>query len=458
MKKAIVTVLAILLLLAGFNASLAATVDRGTKDESELLQDEEQLEKQIDGIYEKILDKQNELRRLVWRMDEIQYQLYQLTGKKLDEAKREIEVLKQTASRLEMEIAEWKERVDELELRLSPNPSGQFANTDELNWDYPAEGKMQAYRYNAPIPYLSTVTQVRWTREQIGHMKGDTILNQYFPVMQLTADRLDRLRPKFIITDLPGAKVARIGKEERAGEAIKLSVLRASDLRGDRTYSWYSVWQHFDEEPAIWTLESKQGYAQPYGKLVDLTDKEDTLMKLSTRTAELVEKHFRWFGQNEDMQIHAGEDPLPYRSYAAINSLRDLERYRKESEERVKTATAWPRFAMTFNTSSYHRAKVKEFIDKYNLRISQIYATVVTDKDERYTAVWFDPRLEVPLFLAMTVDTRIKDLYITELEGTADIETLRELLEHPDIAIIDVADEDIMPTGVYDLMRKLQTE
>lgn len=334
-------------------------------------------------------------------------------------------------------------------------PSISVDNNEESNWNVPIAAETAIFA--AENKYVIIDLEVAWSKNQIAHMQGDEPHTVFFPSLQLASDQ-GHLRPVFMITDLPGAKFFKITSGEDSdgvqGEGIKVSVLEASSLIPDRSYHLHLVWSRSEDTHSNMTLQSMRGYAQPNGALYDLDGTGDVIAKLSTEDALLLQPNLRRLPEIDDKRFNPESETLKYKSYATIRSRETLDHYREQTKERMDSLYGEPRFAVTFN-DSFWIFGLNDLINEYNLRVSQIYAEGVTSSNQRYTVSWFDPRLNVPSFIRLSGHAGFTQFFVTELEGTAFSSDLAKLNDHPEIAILDVSNDDEAPTGVYDLIRKL---
>lgn len=332
------------------------------------------------------------------------------------------------------------------------SPSSQTEKT--VNWDLPEESKLTAYRSDEA--YLSTEATFRWSKDQIRAFASNEVIKQFYPSFTYTADATDRLIPKMLVTNLPGAKFTRMPADMEQGESIRLSALDINAIRSEKNYIFMTRWISTGDEDTAVSLRSAAGYAQPNGSLYELTDTRDDIATADMDLAPVKERRYpSRLPLLTDRAFPALEfDRTTWKvmSHATIDSKEALDQYKADATKRVKMANDYRiYFAITFNKPIYYN--FKDMVKSHDLTLTQIYANGVKEDGSIYTVSWFDSNHQITDLL---FDTKFKDFYITEVEGFAHSSDLQKLLDQPGIDTIDIEDGNGMPTGVHWLNQKFK--
>lgn len=122
---------------------------------------------------------------------------------------------------------------------------------------------------------MTTKVRAEWTKEQLQAFQRQGILRN-IPALTFQTDASDALKPKVIMTNLPGVKVDLNTGGEDAGDEVIVSILGGDQLNPDKSYTLYTGWSSREgsDKPSL-TLHSLQSLSlSPSVSLVDVEDKE----------------------------------------------------------------------------------------------------------------------------------------------------------------------------------------
>ncbi|GLI07540.1 hypothetical protein YDYSG_35700 [Paenibacillus tyrfis] len=325
----------------------------------------------------------------------------------------------------------------------------EFTNSKAANADLPAKAKLEAYKVGKD--FMTTKVRAEWTKEQIQAFQRQGILRN-IPALAFQTDASDALKPKVIMTNLPGVKVDLNTGGEDAGDEVIVSILGGDRLNPDKSYTLYTGWSSRDgnDKPSL-TLHTLQRFGQPGGTINDLSDTKDQLARIEWKQVNETNPNFK--AAPADFKVsfpsHADEKNIKKvkGEYTGIYSKETLEQYRKAAAERVdilSEQSIWP-FAATFKKSTV--TDPKKLAELYKLNISQVYAIGETADGEEFTVIWFGDDLKDLSLLEK--HPGFTKFHIIEIEGRASGDSLRSLAHSSSVSLVEVADKDRQPTGIY---------
>ncbi|MCM3267204.1 hypothetical protein [Paenibacillus elgii] len=325
----------------------------------------------------------------------------------------------------------------------------EFTNSKAANADLPAKAKLEAYKVGKD--FMTTKVRAEWTKEQLQAFQRQGIFRN-IPALAFQTDASDALKPKVIMTNLPGVKVDLNTGGEDAGDEVIVSILGGDRLNPDKSYTLYTGWSSREgSDKPILTLHSLQRFGQPGGTINDLSDTKDQLARIEWK--QVNEKNPNFKAAPADFKVsfpsHADEKNIKKvkGEYTNIYSKETLEQYRKGAAQRVQSLSEqsiWP-FAATFKKSTV--TDLKMLAEQYKLKISQAYAIGTTADGEEYTVVWFGD--DINDLSLLEENPRFVKFHITEIEGRASGDSLRSLSISPSVSLVETADKERQPTGIY---------
>ncbi|SCW35742.1 hypothetical protein SAMN04487970_100433 [Paenibacillus tianmuensis] len=325
----------------------------------------------------------------------------------------------------------------------------EFTNSKAANADLPAKAKLEAYKVGKD--FMTTKVRAEWTKEQIQAFQKQDIFRN-IPALAFQTDASDALKPKVIMTNLPGVKVDLNTGGENAGDEVIVSMLGGDRLNPNKSYTLYTGWSSRDgnDKPSL-TLHSLQRFGQPGGTINDLSDTKDQLARIEWKQVSETNSNFKSAPENLAASSISHVDEKNIKTvkgdYTNIYSKETLEQYRKSAAQRVESLSEqsfWP-FAATFKNSA--TSDPKKLAEIYSLQISQVYAIGKTEDGEEFTVIWFGDDLKDLSLLEK--HPRFTKFRIIEIEGRATGDSLRSLAHSSSVSLVEVADKDRQPTGIY---------
>ncbi|MGF9913145.1 hypothetical protein ABEX47_07800 [Paenibacillus ehimensis] len=325
----------------------------------------------------------------------------------------------------------------------------EFTNSKAANADLPAKAKLEAYKVGKD--FLTTMVRPEWTKEQIQAFQRQSIFRN-IPALAFQTDASDALKPKVIMTNLPGVKVDLNTGGEDAGDEIIVSILGGDRLNPDKSYTLYTGWSSREgsDKPSL-TLHSLQRFGQPGGTINDLSDTKDQLARIEWKQVSETNPNFKVAPAELSASFPSHSDEKNIKKvkgeYPNIYSKETLEQYRKGAAQRVQSLSEqsmW-RFAATFKKAT--NLDPKKLAEQYKLKISQVYAIGTTADGKEYTVTWFGDDIKD---LSLLEDNpRFVKFHITEIEGRAGGDSLQSLSLSPSVSLVEAEDKDRQPTGIY---------
>ena len=338
---------------------------------------------------------------------------------------------------------------------LSGMPLLAFASsedTDTTNWSQPITSHLAAFQLEEN--YFSTEATAQWSQDQLQLFQSDEVTRKFFPSLTLTADSSDRLIPKLIMTNLPGAKFTIQPANEGSGQSVRVSPLATMKMKEGKTYHFSVVWFRDGNKDASVTLHSARNYAQPNGTLNELSGTDDQVLAVKLSDASVKKRDYprahKFPVLNKKPLVATDErsQPKKARSYSSIDSKEALARYKQDSADQLSNASGgWNYFAVTFNRPTAPES-VNRLVKENDLEVAQVHAIGIKENGEVYSVSWYDSDLSV---LELLRGTNFKQFFVTELEGVGMGDDLRRLQNDPDVDTVEVENKDGLPTGIFDL-------